>query len=78
MNKKAIIFIVIILLLALGFAGFWMMNRTMTPALEEETPLSAGLEAVSTAQNAAGDSMDKTNPFSADVNPMNGYTNPFE
>lgn len=50
-----------------------------SPAPEEK--ISDAVQGVAIAENAQAsiaDSVGKVNPFSADVNPVGGYVNPFE
>lgn len=86
MNKKIIISIVVLLVLvAIAFGGVvYYKNNIELGTVDkygEETETSSAMQVVETAQvvqSAAGASVDKVNPFSASVNPVNGYKNPFE
>lgn len=68
---KKYIIIIIVLILCIG-AYFYLIKinkkipveTTSTPPIQASTAVSTGIE--------------KTNPFTVDVNPYQGYKNPFE
>lgn len=70
MNKSIIISIVVIVI---GVIGFFFYQKAQAPSIEEKA-----ITASETAQDAVGGGVEKTNPFNVDVNPYQGYTNPFE
>lgn len=81
MNKKAIYFVVFAALLLAAIAAGWMYMRgsiITAPVTTADTPIGKAAETTQAAQSATGDSIEKVNPFKADVNPVSGYKNPFE
>ena len=92
MNKKVITAIAIVVALALVAVllaeGWWYMTRVTdeAPAVSEAPVASTAesaqvgeaMDTADKAQSSVSSGVEKTNPFSADVNPMSGYKNPFE
>ena len=71
MNKKIIISIIIIIVLA-GVSIF-MYRKAQAPSPENQ------FEVLNTkAQSSVGSGIGKTNPFNVDMNPYQGYKNPFQ
>lgn len=70
MNKKIIVLIVIIIV---AVVSFFIYKKAQAPTLIEQAAV------VNTqAQSAVGGGVGKTNPFNVDVNPYQGYKNPFQ
>jgi len=88
MNKKVIAAVVIILAAVLLAGGWWYMSRVPAPLPDtltaplaktpESSQVGEAMDTADKAQNSVSLGVEKTNPFSADVNPMSGYKNPFE
>ncbi len=71
MNKKIIISIIVIVVVA-GIS-FFVYKKAQAPSLEDQSAV------VNTqVQSSVGNGVEKTNPFNVDVNPYQGYKNPFE
>ncbi|MFA5831463.1 MAG: hypothetical protein WC878_06555 [Candidatus Paceibacterota bacterium] len=78
MNKKTIyIFSALALVVVLCIAG-WFFYRSRTDKTIISPDILAVTETATNAQSGANEAIGKTNPFGADVNPMQGYKNPFE
>jgi|GEM_PF-2435670 len=85
MKKIAFSIVGVVVLVAIVFGGvIYYKNNIELGTIDkygEETETSSTVQVVETAQvvqSAAGASVDKVNPFSADVNPLSGYKNPFQ
>jgi CHASE3 domain sensor protein len=77
MNKK-IIFGIVFALVLLGVGG-WYFYQTGTQIKNEATSeIQKSAEVTDTVQTGASSAMEQVNPFSAKVNPVEGYKNPFE
>ncbi len=75
MNKKYIFSAIAISALAVlcWFLYQWQLNKKTAGA-----DTISVVETSSQAQSSAANAIEKTNPFGTNVNPMQGYKNPFE
>ncbi len=73
-NKKIIIWVllVIIILLVIIFGFFYSKTPVNAPVPEGSQGVKVG-----DINSTVTSEVEKTNPFKADVNPFNGYKNPF-
>jgi len=82
MNKKILYSLIAIVVVALGATVWWFFIRTPFLVTEEKSIVSPGIQKASavtdTVQTSASSVVDKANPFSSNVNPVQGYKNPFE
>ncbi len=77
MNKKNIIWaILIIIILLVVVFGFLYLKK---PGVSKDFSSPSGSEGMkaSDVKSSVTSGVEKTNPFKADVNPYNGYKNPF-
>ena len=78
MNKKTIyVFFALAIVIVLCVAG-WFFYRSRSDKSIVSTDILAVTETATNAQSGANDAVGNANPFGADVNPMQGYKNPFE
>lgn len=80
MKKTPKIIISIVVLVAIAGAVYYFVKPKTSP--NEGSPQADASEAVKSGQviekvNNTGNSVDKVNPFNVDVNPYQGYKNPF-
>jgi len=68
---KKIIISVIVIAVVVGIS-FLIYKKVQAPSLQDK------IQAIDTVQTSVGNGVGKTNPFNVDVNPYQGYTNPFE
>jgi len=81
MNKKILYGALVVLVVAAGVVVWRLYYAPTSPKEQgEATPTEVAKTAAvaDTAQTSAGSAMEKANPFSANVNPVEGYKNPFE
>ena len=71
MNKKIIISIVIIAIIAVVY--FFVYQKAQAP-----TPKDQAATVSTEAQASVSSGVDKANPFNVNVNPYQGYKNPFQ
>ncbi|MCX6739387.1 MAG: hypothetical protein NT098_05075 [Candidatus Parcubacteria bacterium] len=77
MNKKTIYIFSVLVVVVLAVAG-WFLYQSKTEKTIVSPEMLAVTESVAKAQSGVSNAVGKTNPFGADVNPMQGYKNPFE
>jgi len=70
MNKKIIVSIVVVIVV---LVSFFVYKKVQAPSLKEQADVVNA-----TAQSSVSTSVGKTNPFNVDVNPYQGYKNPFQ
>lgn len=70
--KKIVIYLVIIAVIA-GAGFFFYQKKVQAPSTTEKA-----IEVGTQAQSSVSGGVDKANPFNVDVNPYEGYKNPFE
>lgn len=76
MNKKIIIalIIIIVIILVLVFGFLFMQKNPSSNINQNKDTENAGSQLTTKPETKA---FDKGNPFTVDVNPMDGYKNPF-
>lgn len=77
MSKKAIYAVSALAVVLLALAG-WFFYQSRTPKEVVSPEILVATENAAQAQFGASTAVGKTNPFATDVNPMQGYKNPFE
>ncbi|MCX6736353.1 MAG: hypothetical protein NTZ13_04685 [Candidatus Parcubacteria bacterium] len=75
MNKKYIFSAIGIVFLAVLFWFLYQWQLNKKSAVPDMITI---VETFAKAQSNASNAIEKTNPFGADINPMQGYKNPFE
>lgn len=70
MNKKIIISILIVIV---ALVSFFVYKKAQAPSLVEQTTVIN-----TNVQSSVSGGVEKTNPFNVDVNPYQGYKNPFQ
>ncbi len=68
MNKNAYIIIIALAILAIAAGAFYYYKNNVV-----ESALTAKEKAIDSMTGAIGE----TNPFNVDINPLQGYKNPF-
>lgn len=72
-NKKNIVWaVLIIIILVVAVFGFLSFKQKNIPSQDGSQQLKVG-----DVQSSITNGVENTNPFKADVNPYNGYKNPF-
>jgi len=75
MDKKIVIFSLIVILAIIGAVYYFPKNnQSSSPAAENK---QVETEKTLVEDNPLVSSIEKTNPFSVDINPIRGYKNPF-
>lgn len=77
MNKKILYSVSVLIIVLVAVAG-WFLYTSRTTNETKSPDFLIAADAVEKAQSGVSDAVEKTNPFAADVNPTQGYKNPFE
>jgi hypothetical protein len=77
MSKKTIYIFSALAIIVLAIAG-WLFYRSQSVKNTVNPGVLTVTETATNAQSGAANAVGKTNPFGADVNPIQGYKNPFE
>ncbi len=77
MSKKTTYLFSAIVFVLFCFAG-WFFYQSQVAKKVISPEILTVTESVVKAQSGVSSAVGKTNPFGADVNPMQGYKNPFE
>jgi len=77
MGKKTLYIFSALVLTVLCVAG-WLYYQSKLAKKNVSPQVLIATETASKAQSGVGNAVQNTNPFGADVNPIQGYKNPFE